>query len=421
MSKRLVVLGGSSLNTPALFGALANSNGLPVDEVCLVGRSEESVEVIGQFCRMIVEHLNIPATVCWETDVSRAATGARYILNMIRVGGIEGQIEDRRNLALSGVVGHAAGYAEAIRNLGPTLDAVQKIEATAPKAIFVNFANPVSVLCEAIALSSSVPCIGICHHAFSIGEDFAALLGADEKQVFVNFLGINHIGWVTDVQVDGQSQMGRLMGKLIEQKNKKYNYRRIQPFGLIPIDHAFSLYRKGEVVYVRQKGIRGSLQDALIKFNPVDRTPKKCCKQRDELREAIRSSRMEVIDTLRARAPWYETCIIPFLEALDSGRSHDFIVTWRHEGQVPGLPSITAESTTTIEKQQVRNVEEPGRLPAFASAWLRQVRDSERLIIRAIREQSFETALEAMVIHPNVASVEHAKRFLRHYFPQGAR
>ena len=416
--KKLVILGGSGLNTPAFCAALADNSGLVLDEICLIGRSEESVEMVGRFCRSILERLDIPTRVTWETDVARAAVGARYILNTIRVGGIKGQVEDRRNLALSGIVGHAASYAEAIRNIPATLDAVRKIETVAPDAVFVNFANPVSLLCEAIAAASSITCIGLCYHAFSMRNGFASLLGVHSEQVGVEYFGLNHLGWVTDVQVDGHSQMSRLVNMIITRRVKKYNYQVIRPFGPIPIDHAFSLYRKGEVLYVRQKGIRGSLGDVLFKYVVSAGHAAGLCRKRDELREAIQAGGIEVLDILKARAPWYEACIVPFLAALDSGRPREFIVTWRHEGQIPGLPEITAESAAVVEGRQVRNAVVSASLPEFAVAWLRQVRGSERLLIRAIREESFDLALQALAIHPNAASVQHAERFLRHYFPQ---
>jgi len=418
--KKLVILGGGSLNTPAFFAALAHHSGLVWDEICLIDRSEEAVEIVGRFCRSIVERSDVPVTVTWETDVARAVAGAQYVLNMIRVGGIEGRIEDCRNLALSGIVGHAASYAEAIRNIPATLDLIRKIGTVAPDAVFVNFANPVSLLCEAIAAANSITCIGICYHAFLMRDDVASLLGVQPQQVHVEYLGLNHLGWVTDVQVDGHSQMSRLVNTMITRRVKKYNYQLIRPFGLIPIDHAFSLYRKGEVLYVRQKGIRGSLQDVLFKYVVADGHAARLRRERDELKEAIRTGRSKVLDLLKARAPWYETCIVPFLAALDSGRPREFIVTWRHEGQMPGLPVITAESTAVVEGRQVRNAMVSASLPEFAVAWLQQVRNSEHLLIRAIREQSFDTALQALAIHPNVASVQHAERFLQHYFPLGA-
>lgn len=423
MPKKLVILGGSSLNTSLFFAALAKHR-LNLDEVCLVGRSGEKLEAVGGFSQLVAKQLGVTAKVTWDTDMRRAMFGAQYILNQIRVGGIEAQIEDRRNLALSGVVGHAAGYAEAIRNIPVILDCARAAEEEAPNAVFINFSNPVSVICEAIAMTSSINCVGICHHSLSMRGDFAALLGAPPEQVHVDYFGINHLGWVTDVRVGEHSQMSRLVNTIITRKVKRYNYEYVRLFNLIPIDHAYSIYRKGEVIYVRQKGIRGSLDDIFFRYVTAPIHAKKIRKRRNRIFEAYLAGRLEILDNLKVQAPWYEASIVPFLEAIDAGETCEFIITWKHDGRVTGVPSLTAETTVVMRGKQICNIDAPAKLPEFATDILQLIRNSELLLIQAIRENSFETALQALVLHPNVASVKHAERFLRHYFKsdfEGAR
>ena len=232
LSKKLVILGGSSLNTPLFFAALAKHS-FHLTEVCLVGRSEEKLEIIGTFSQLIAKKLGLMVAITWDTDMQRAMSSTHYILNQIRTGGIEGQIEDRRNLALSGVVSHAAGYAEAIRNIPIALDCAQIAEKEAPDALFINFSNPVSMICEAIAMTTSINCVGICHHSLSMRSDFAGLLDVPLEKVHVDYFGINHLGWVGDVRVDENSQMDRLMDIIITMKINRYNYEYVRLFGLI--------------------------------------------------------------------------------------------------------------------------------------------------------------------------------------------
>jgi alpha-galactosidase/6-phospho-beta-glucosidase family protein len=125
---------------------------------------------------------------------------------------------------------------------------------------------------------------------------------------------------------------------------------------------------------------------------------------------------MAVLQTITAQAPWYAKCIIPFLAALTSDHPYEFIVTWKHNGQVPTLPDITAESTVVVEGMQVRRASQAIGLPEFAAEWLRLVRASERLLIDAVRQQSYDLAVQSLVIHPNVASLDHAERLAERYF-----
>lgn len=106
---------------------------------------------------------------------------------------------------------------------------------------------------------------------------------------------------------------------------------------------------------------------------------------------------------------------VPFLIALDYGRPHEFVLTRRRDRQV-ALPGITAESAVVVEGEQVRLSPQRVGLPAFVVEWLRQVRASELLMIQAISKRSYDVAVQALVIHPNVASLRHAERLAEKYF-----
>jgi 6-phospho-beta-glucosidase len=245
--------------------------------------------------------------------------------------------------------------------------------------------------------------------------DFASLLGVSAERVRVEYLGLNHVGWVTDVQVDGISCMNSLVERLIQGRVKRYNYDLIRAFDVIPVQHAYSLYHKGETFYVRQKGIRGSASDVLLRPRLLARLARWRA-QREALGEVVRTGQRGALGLLAERAPWYAACIVPFLQDVAAARPAEHIVTWQHAGQMPGMPFATAETTAVIEGRRARPAAVVGRLPAVAQVWLRQVRDSERLFIQAVREGSFALAVEALAVHPNVASVRHAARFLRPYF-----
>src|SRR5438876_6648129 len=92
--RKLVILGGSSANTPAFFAAVRDAGGLPIDQVCLVAPSPEKLEHVGRFCRWVAAEFGLPMLVSWETNLSRAAQGASYVLNLLRVGGVDGELAD---------------------------------------------------------------------------------------------------------------------------------------------------------------------------------------------------------------------------------------------------------------------------------------------------------------------------------------
>lgn len=364
----------------------------------------------------MTKRLDLPVQITWETDLATAAiNNVDVVLNMLRVGGLDALEEDQRQLAVSGAVGHAATYPQAIRNLPATLEAAHLVEKVAPDALWVNFSNPVTILCEALAYYTKLPCVGICYHSFNMRSDFADILRVDPTKVTVEFFGLNHLGWVTDVIVDGVSQMNQLIKSINQQKNKKYNYCYTQA-GLIPIDHAFCLYHKGDVWFNRQKGIRGSLADIGLRLGLTKADISRERRKRELLRQAINEKQMNMLEKFQYQAPWYATCVLPFLRAYASDQPHEFILTWNHEGEAPSLPGLTAESTVLVHKKEFQRASKSSGLPEFASEWVRHVRASEKLMIQAVVGQSLELATKAWTIHPNVASIKHAERLASFYF-----
>lgn len=412
---KLVILGGGSVHTPAFLEALNPGEPL-VSHLCLVDPSVQAVERIGQLCRAIARQRDLPVEVSWDTDLGSAGAGADLVLNMLRVGGVAAQRQDAQRLALSGVTGHAAVFPQAIRNLPATLAAAQVVERVAPQAVWVNFSNPVSILCEALALHTHLRVLGICVHSFSLQSTFAGLLGVEAGSVRVAFLGLNHLGWVVDILVDGVSRLADLVAVIRRRRLHTLNYWFADNHG-IPIDHAFSLYHKGDLWFERQKGVRGSLVNAAVRlgFPPADLAREGRC--REDLQRVVLTGATDGLAVFARQAPWYSRCIVPFLRALIGRQREDFIVTWPHDGATRSVPAATAESTVVLDGPTVRNSFPDHRLPEFASAWLEQARSSERLLIRAVVEDSQKLALAAWATHPNVVSMRHAERLASLYFP----
>lgn len=411
---KLTILGGGSLNTPAFFSSLSEDDKW-LEHIYLVDQSAEAVDRAGKFCKAILAAKNLLIGLTWGTDLKSSVVGADVVLNMIEAGGLQATERDQNHLAVSGVVGHAATYPQAIRNLPATLEAAKAVEDSNPGALWVNFSNPVTTLCEAIAHLTDLQCIGICYHSFLMYEDFARILRMKERQIKIGFYGLNHLGWVTDVKVNGLSQMGRLVDLIQKGKNKKYNYWYAEP-GLIPIDHAFCLYHKGDVWFNRQKGIRGSLKEILYRagFSRGDLNQLK--NERVKLQQAVNEGHTQNLNDFDSQAPWYKKCIIPFLRKLASGEPHELLLTWKHGKTAPHLPAFTGESATILQGKNIFAAPAASRLPEFAVELLNQVRASESLLIKAVMEKSQNLLAQALAIHPNVASFRHAERFASHYF-----
>jgi|GEM_PF-4393020 len=416
---KLCVLGGSSVHTPALIEALGKRGWTRFTEISLFGQDQRKLEAIGTFCMHRVEQYSINCKVSWSNRADVALDGSSAVLNQMRVGGMDAGIEDRINLAGSGFVAHAASYAEALRllpALGRLLPAIRK---RAADALLVNFSNPVSAACEYLATETDQNIVGLCYHTTLARSHFAKYLDVDASDLHIETFGINHVSFITDVVVFGESRMGELKTKIISQRDKDYNYDRILSADAIPISHAYSLFRTGERWYVRQDGIRESLRNVILHFTRLDlSTLRKEKKVRERAFEDILSGKQEVVAELAKAAPWYDKTIVPFLFDYFGNGSGEHTVTVRHPSERPAeTGGWTAEYSSIVSNGAILPQAFKRSPSNSAMSQLRRVVRSETKLVAAIRAQSLDEAISALLIHPNVYSRVHAERFLRNYFP----
>ena len=165
MIERIAILGGSSVYTPE-FVLSAISHNLNVKEIALVGREGAKLPTVAAFCQRLLDKSGFPAKVISTTDVAEGVSGAKYVLNGIRVGGMEGRIRDEKLPPKFGMVGDeslgAGGFANAMRTLPVIFEFAEIIERVNPDATFINLTNPMGIIVEALTRYSKLDVIGVC-------------------------------------------------------------------------------------------------------------------------------------------------------------------------------------------------------------------------------------------------------------------
>lgn len=415
--KKLCILGGGSLNTPLLIYNLIRQKDSFIDKIYLYDIDRETLSIVGNYCKSLVGKSNLPTLIEFGVDLAEAVSGSTYILNQIRVGGIRSQIDDRRFLTISGIAGHAASYVEAIRSLPVIFSYLPIIEENVPGLIFINFSNPVSIICEAISQWSKVDCVGLCYHTTIMKNDFAKLLNVPSDEIIIHSFGINHFSWVLDVLVNGKSSFSELLTLIIEQRIKKYNYEFIKPLNIIPIGHAYSLYHRGGRFFVPEKGVKGNILDIIHKFIiPRQVLLRRLIKNRKRILNAYKNYDIRILDELNRKVPWYRSCIAPFLRDLNKNTgAKKYILTVKNK-EYPAIKSATIETNCEVMADHITPVSMKKDIPDFLLYAVQNIVNSEKLMIKAIKEKSKMLALESMLIHPDIHSQKCIEKFLQFYF-----
>jgi alpha-galactosidase/6-phospho-beta-glucosidase family protein len=409
MIRKLTILGGASLNTPSFIEA-CSTHKLEIEQLCLFDIEVKRLDLIEKFCSNLVAYHKLSTEIKGTNDIIEAVADADYILFMIRAGGEYSEHKDSKNLAFSGILGHAGFYTKAFRNAKPVLEYSKAIEKASPLSTLIIFSNPVSLLCEMIRRNTSLHPIGLCYHSYHLKEKIAAITEKNEADLFVNTIGINHVSFICDCLYQGKSIMKEFLEQINNAQSNFFNYPLTKYIDVIPILEAFSLFYKGERFHWSQDGKRSFLRQLKAKYLPYSFIKAKL----NTILKEIKNNNFNIISSLRNRALWYDKTIVPFLRDFSSKKEKDYIITF--ENISPLFDRKTIETVFSFKEGLLTQKNPNIQCPEYVYSLLSQVMISEQLMIEAIVTNSKEKALESLIVHPNVKSAIKARELLKKYF-----
>ena len=171
-------------------------------EICLMDINAERLELIGALVRKMVADRKLGASVLATTDRQRALDGADYVIATISVGWT---YEPERpefaiplayglNQSVADTIG-VGGIFRFLRTAPTMLDICRDVERLCPRALLLNYVNPMAMLCWSIARATKVWTVGLCHSVQGTAHQLAGYVGVPEDEVSYWTAGINHQAW----------------------------------------------------------------------------------------------------------------------------------------------------------------------------------------------------------------------------------
>lgn len=157
-------------------------------------------------------------TITTTTSQADAVGGARYIINVARVGGLEAfatDIDIPLQYGIDQCVGDtlcAGGIMYGQRGIPMILDLCRDIrEHAAQDALLLNYANPMAMLTWAANRYGGVGTVGLCHGVQGGHQQIAEVLGVAQSDVDIVCAGINHQTWYIRVLLKGKDVTDTLL------------------------------------------------------------------------------------------------------------------------------------------------------------------------------------------------------------------
>ncbi|MBR0575069.1 6-phospho-beta-glucosidase [Proteiniclasticum sp. BAD-10] len=216
---KIVTIGGGSSYTPELVeGFIKRYAELPVTELWLVDIEEgrEKLDIVGRLAQRMVEAAGLPLKVILSLDRKEALKDADFVTTQLRVGQLSARILDERIPLTHGILGQetngAGGMFKALRTIPVIMEIVEDMKVLCPDAWLINFTNPAGMVTEAVQRYGNFSkVVGLCNVPVGMKKSMAKQLKAQEEDIAMEIVGLNHHFFMTDVFEKGQSRMKEIL------------------------------------------------------------------------------------------------------------------------------------------------------------------------------------------------------------------
>ncbi len=107
------------------------------------------------------------------------------------------------------------GIFRGLRTIPFVLDLAGEMKEQCPGALLLNYTNPMGILMEALYTAHpEINSVGLCHSVPYTAREIASYIGVDYGDLLYECAGINHIAWMTRLEVDGEDAYPHLFAAL---------------------------------------------------------------------------------------------------------------------------------------------------------------------------------------------------------------
>ena len=443
---KLTIIGGAGVRVPLVTnGLFRDDTSVAVDELSLFDTDRDRVKTIARIARAMAKRAGGSLRVSQPRTLERALEGASFVLSSIRVGGLRGRVQDERIALEHGLPGQETvgpgGFALALRTVPILVDYARRVAELAPQAWLINFTNPVGIMAEAfIREGVSDRCIGVCDTPREQFVHIAKALGIPFGKASFDYLGLNHLGWVRSVLVDGRDVLPEML-TLDEALDRAYHAPLfsksfLRSLGLLPTEYLFYYYSTQEA-YLRTAA-SGNTRGGLIQEleNGLMRSVAEAGSDETEILDAYdlylasRNASYMAIETgepfakgaveaardeLYQSAAGYERIALDVMSAIHNDELTVMPVDVANRGAIQDLESETAvEVPCAIDSNGARPMA-AGRLPEQVRELLLRVKEFEGITVDAALQGSRSLAIDALTANPLVERRELAESLVDAY------
>ncbi|WP_314612460.1 6-phospho-beta-glucosidase [Streptomyces stackebrandtii] len=439
---KLTILGGGGFRVPLVYGALLGDHAEGrVTHVTLYDLDEGRLSAIARVLVDQAEGVPDAPVVAATTDLDEALRGADFVFSAIRVGGLEGRAADERIALAEGVLGQetvgAGGIAYGLRTVPVAEHIARKVAQLAPDAWVINFTNPAGLVTEAMSRILGDRVVGICDSPVGLGRRVARILGANPDEAWIDYVGLNHLGWLRGLRIDGRDELPRLLADEEAlgsfEEGRLFGPEWLRSLGAVPNEYLHYYYFNREAVhaYRTAERTRGAyLRDQQAGFyeemgkpdTPALVTWHQTLADREATYMAANREAAGVGDRDEEdlESGGYEKVALALMRAVARNERATLILNVRNGSTLAALDADAVIEVPCFVDANGAHPVSVAPLPYHAVGLVTAVKAVEREVLAAVESGSRATAVKAFALHPLVDSVSVARRLVENYTAEHA-
>jgi alpha-galactosidase len=210
MTKVTIIGAGSTEFATELMGDILSTPALDEGTFALVDIDAERLELVHRMAEFLIARTGRRWNVEASTDRTKLLSDSDFVINTIEVAGLPNVRHDYDIPLKYGIdqcIGDTigpGGLFKSLRTLPSWLDILEDIEIYAPRALIMNYTNPMSLTVLTAARYTDMPVVGLCHSIQNTARELAEYLGMAYEDLDWRAAGINHLAWLVKLERDGE-------------------------------------------------------------------------------------------------------------------------------------------------------------------------------------------------------------------------
>ena len=392
-----------------------------VPELCdttfaLTDIDAERLGIVERVIRSDLAAHGLPAQVTATTDRREALRDADYVINAVRVGGLDmwrTDIEIPLKYGVDQCIGDTLGpggimYGQ--RTVPVVLEFCRDVrELAKPGVWFLNYVNPMSIITWAALDYGGVNVLGLCHGVQHGSRMIAQVLGMDLKDMDFRAAGVNHMTWFTRLLHKGEDVTGRLLAEAERFESKfpaeKVRVDLLRRTGFFPTESSGFASELTPWYRKRQEDLaqwavpgyshHGGETAGGWRFN---------VEKERWFRHLAEELDRELDKPIELNVRTYEHASY-IIEAMETGRVYKGCFNVRNEDCIVNLPPDAVVETPCFVDREGVHVPRFGGLPDICAGICSAMISAQRPAVKAAATGNIRLLKQAMMLDPLTAAV----------------